>query len=82
MKKWLLILMMFATSFSFSQEKIPVTESDYQNSEVPMADRLREDGKIYVLTGIIMIILIGTLGYLVVIDKKISRVEKTLENKQ
>ncbi|MEQ8925671.1 MAG: CcmD family protein [Fulvivirga sp.] len=82
MKKWLLIVLMCITSLSFSQDKIPVTESDYTNSEVPMADKLREDGKIYVLTGIIMIILIGTLGYLVVIDKKISRVEKTLENKQ
>jgi len=66
------------SSLSVAQDKIPVTDQDYKNTEVPMADKLREDGKIYVLTGIIMIILIGTLSYLVVIDRKVGKLEKEL----
>ena len=78
MKKCLFILLVMISSLSVAQEKIPVTDQDYKNTEVPMADKLREDGKIYVLTGIIMIILIGTLSYLVVIDRKVGKLEKEL----
>ena len=78
MKRCLIILLVMISSLSVAQDKIPVTEQDYVNSEVPMADKLREDGKIYVLTGIIMIILIGTLSYLVVIDRKVGKLEKEL----
>lgn len=78
MKKCLFILLVMISSLSVAQEKIPVTDQDYRNTEVPMADKLREDGKIYVLTGIIMIILIGTLSYLVVIDRKVGKLEKEL----
>lgn len=81
MKKWLLILMM-AMSLSLSgQDKTPITESDYSNEEVPMADGMRADGKIYVLTGIILIILVGTISYLVAIDRKVARVEKSINKK-
>lgn len=78
MKKCLFILLVMISSLSVAQDKIPVTDQDYKNTEVPMADKLREDGKIYVLTGIIMIILIGTLSYLVVIDRKVGKLEKEL----
>lgn len=78
MKRCLIILLVMISSLAVAQDKIPVTEQDYQNVDVPMADKLREDGKIYVLTGIIMIILIGTLSYLVVIDRKIGKLEKEL----
>lgn len=73
--------MMSATLTVTGQDKTPITESDYSNNEVPMADKLREDGKIYVLTGIILIILVGTLTYLVIIDKKVGKIEKSLNQK-
>ncbi|MEQ8244433.1 CcmD family protein [Fulvivirga sp.] len=76
MKKLILI---FFLTFSFNgmaQEKQKIEASDYTNNDVEMADALREDGKIYVLTGIILIILAGTIAYLVTIDRKVSRLEK------
>jgi prolipoprotein diacylglyceryltransferase len=51
--------------------------------EAEMADGLRSDGKIYVLVAIIMIILGGLISYLIIIDRKTSRLEKRLnENKR
>ncbi|MEQ9166032.1 MAG: CcmD family protein [Fulvivirga sp.] len=80
MKKLILI---FFLTFSFNgmaQEKQKIEASDYTNNDVEMADALREDGKIYVLTGIILIILAGTIAYLVTIDRKVSRLEKQSKN--
>jgi hypothetical protein len=48
---------------------------------VEMADTLRTEGKIYVVVAIIMIILLGFIGYLFVQDRKLSRIEKFFENK-
>ncbi len=49
--------------------------------EVEMADNLRAEGKIYVVVTILLVILIGLVGYLVMIDRKVSRLEKKLEEK-
>jgi hypothetical protein len=50
-----------------------------QENAVIMADGMRSDGKIYVVVGVLVIILIGLFGYLISIDRKISRVEKSIE---
>lgn len=76
----LLLIFCLASFFVKAQDKIEITESDYANEEVEMADKFREEGKIYVLTGVICIILGGLVAYLVVIDKKVSRIEKQLLN--
>jgi hypothetical protein len=47
--------------------------------EVEMADTMRANGKIYVVVGIIVIILVGLIVYLFTIDKKISKLEKELD---
>ena len=47
--------------------------------EVEMADTMRANGKIYVVVGIIIIILVGLIVYLFTIDKKISKLEKELD---
>ena len=47
--------------------------------EVEMADRLRSEGKIYVVVAILLTILVGMISYLVVIDRKASRLEKKLD---
>lgn len=47
-----------------------------QAGEIEMADRLREDGKIWVVVGVILLIFTGVIIYLVRLDMKISRLEK------
>ena len=56
------------------------TWSMAQNAE--MADTMRADGKIYVVVGIILIILVGLISYLFMMDRKLSRIEKELDKRQ
>lgn len=78
MKKILTIALLLFTLNVLAQEKIEVTEADYSNSSVEMADQMRSDGKIYVLVGIIAIIFVGIVGYVVSTDRRISKLEKNL----
>lgn len=59
-----------------AQDKIGITEEDYSNSSVQMADGMRSNGKIYVLVTIIGIVLGGILVYVIQTDRKISGLEK------
>lgn len=47
-----------------------------QDNGVEMADSLRSNGKIYVVVICIVIILVGLLGYLFSIDKRLKKIEK------
>jgi len=49
------------------------------DGNIEMADRLKADGKIYVVVGVVAIILIGLLLYLVRIDMKVTKMEKDIE---
>ncbi len=49
------------------------------SQEVEMADRMRADGKIYVVVAILLVILIGLIAYLLLIDRKATRLEKKLD---
>lgn len=49
--------------------------------DVDMADALRTNGKIYVVVAIIVLILAGLIAYLVMLDRKITRLEKRLPDK-
>ncbi len=49
-----------------------------QASDVAMADQMRSDGKIYVVVAVMGILFLGMLIYLLVLDKKISKVEKKI----
>ena len=76
MKKYFFILLML---FSFSlaaQDKIPVTEQDYTNNQVEMADAMRADGKIYVVVAVLVVIFAGITAYAIGIDRKLGRLEK------
>lgn len=46
------------------------------NSDIEMADRLRQDGKIYVVVAVFLIIMAGVVFYLVRLDRKVSALEK------
>lgn len=69
MKKIFLSLFFLLTSiFCFSQE-------------VEMADELRSSGKIYVVVAVLTTILIGIIIFLVMIDRKVSNIEKRINKK-
>jgi CcmD family protein len=57
---WLLLAMPI---FTFAQD-------------VEMADVLHENGKIYVVVGVIAIIFIGLVVYLITIDRRLTKIEK------
>lgn len=46
-----------------------------------MADTMRSEGKIYVVVAILLIVLVGLIVFLVFTDRKVSRIEKHLDNK-
>jgi CcmD family protein len=80
MKKLLTLILLVFSLNVLAQEKIAVTEADYTNNTVEMADQMRADGKIYVLVGIIAIIFVGITVYLVNTDRRISKLEKNLSS--
>jgi cobalamin synthase len=53
-----------------------------QQPPAEMADTMRSEGKIYVVVGIILIVLVGLIVYLVLTDRKVSRLEKQLSDRQ
>lgn len=44
-----------------------------------MADRLRADGKIYVVVAVLLTIFVGIIAYVIRLDRKISRLEKIIK---
>lgn len=50
--------------------------------QIPMADEFRAEGKIYVVVGIVLILLIGFFIYLIRIDKKLKKLEDEINNKK
>ena len=80
MKQLLLVLFLLLSSPLLAQDKIPVTEEDYTNNRVEMADGMRASGKIYVLVAIIAVVLIGLLSYVIVVDRKVSKLERDMED--
>lgn len=60
-----------------------ITSASLLNAQdqVEMADTMRSNGKIYVVVAILVTILFGLIVYLVMLDRKISKVEKQLDSK-
>ncbi|PLK43126.1 CcmD family protein [Emticicia sp. TH156] len=50
----------------------------FAQQEVEMADKMRADGKIWVVVAVISLVLAGIITYLVLLDRKISKIEKGL----
>jgi hypothetical protein len=48
-------------------------------NEVEMADAMRANGKIYVVVSIVLLVLLGLFAYLLVVDRKISGLEKKVK---
>jgi CcmD family protein len=47
--------------------------------EIPMADQMRADGKIWVVVAVIAVIFVGLILFLVNTDRKVSKLEKELK---
>ena len=57
--------------------------SQVSNAQQPeMADAMRSEGKIYVVVAILLIIFAGLIAYLVMLDRKVTRIEKKLPEKK
>jgi cytochrome bd-type quinol oxidase subunit 2 len=69
MKNKILLLVLSAFPFLLSAQP-----------SVDMADGMRSSGKIYVVVGVILIIFAGIIAYLIRLERKISRIEKSLDN--
>ncbi len=70
MKKYLCLLVLLMISMG----------ANAQDAE--MADVMRSNGKIYVIVGIILIVLIGLIAYLFLLDRKVTRLENKLNSKK
>jgi len=46
-----------------------------------MADVMRDNGKIYVVVGVIVLIFAVLFAYLVIIDRKLRKLEQEIKNK-
>lgn len=51
-----------------------------QNAE--MADTFRSEGKIYVVVAIVLIVLSGLIIYLYLMDRKMSKLERMIQEKK
>ena len=47
-----------------------------QEQKVEMADKMRDNGRIYVVVAVVLTILIGLILYVVRLDKKMNRLER------
>jgi hypothetical protein len=50
--------------------------------QAEMADGLRAEGKIYVVVLMILIVLAGLITYLFLIDRKLAKMERLLDEKK
>lgn len=76
MKKIIYIFFLLLSITTSAQDKISISETDYDNQEIEMADTMRSEGKIYVVVAVVLIILLGLIGYTTHIDHKLSKLEK------
>lgn len=70
LKKIILIAFVLITANAFSQTA---------DAPIEMADVMRQSGKIYVVVAVLAIIYTGIITYLVLLDRKISRLEKEIK---
>lgn len=58
----------------------PLFSSAQENIE--MADMMRSSGKIYVVVGVLLVIFLGIATYILMLDRRISKLEKDLKSKE
>ena len=58
-----------------------MAQAQPDSQHVEMADKLRADGKIYVVVVVLLVILAGLILYVARLDRKITRLEKGTSQK-
>ncbi len=61
---------------SISLMLLLLTTTLFARQDVEMADTMRSEGKIYVVVGIILIIVVGLVIYLFMLDRRIKKMEE------
>ena len=51
-----------------------------RSNAIEMADKLRENGKIYAVVAVVFLLFLGLLIYLILLDRKISKIEQRKTN--
>jgi septal ring factor EnvC (AmiA/AmiB activator) len=64
------------------EDKIAVTERDYENQQVEMADTFRSEGKIYVVVAVLSTIFLGMVMYLIVFERRLSQLERQIKEEE
>ena len=83
MKKYLIIFLLFLSLSAFAQDgAYSITPEDYDNTSIEMADSMRANGKIYVVVAVVMTVFTGLIVYTILIDRKISRIEREVFNEK
>lgn len=77
-----LVLTLTNLGSSYAQEKQKITQEDYVNSDIEMADVMRSNGKIYIVVATIIALFSGFTVYLISIDKKIGKLEEKFTEEQ
>ena len=67
LKRIQVLMALLLTSSLFAQEQQPAVE---------MADAMHANGKIYVVVTVVSVILTGILTYLIIIDRRLRKLEK------
>lgn len=83
LKQWVIfcftLVALISSNPGFSQtpgSETGMVEANGANQDIEMADKLRSDGKIYVVVGCVLVVLAGMIFYLITIDRKVSRLEQ------
>jgi prolipoprotein diacylglyceryltransferase len=66
----LAIIMAMVNLFTYAQDKIVTDDNNVMKS----------NGKIYVVMTVVIVIVAGLLWYLIILDKKVSRLEKSMRS--
>lgn len=80
--KFLLVLSLLLMSLGLSAQKTEISEEDYSNNKIEMADAMRADGKIYVLVAIIVTLFAGFMVYTIITERRIKKLEKSLKDRE
>ena len=78
-KHWTILILLSLSLQAEAQEKQSIQSSDYSNQQIEMADTMRSNGKIYVVVSVILILFVGLSAYLVILDKKVTALEKKVK---
>ena len=57
-----------------------LTDTTLFAQDAEMADTMRSEGKIYVVVAIILVIFLGLIGFLIYTDRKVSSLEKRMND--